>query len=143
MAKFLTVFGFIWLLVGNIFGLFLARRHDQHLAEVDDLPAGSTEHLAELYQRDWAYRWNKTCHAHVSLFSVVCVLVGLMLHLFAIPPGALVRLTVMALISAVVLWTLFSFRMVKPAMAVADMLFFASVAAATYLLLVAAPGPGA
>lgn len=143
MAKILTLFGFIWLLAGNVIGLVLARRHEERLADVEALRSSSSaERLTELYQRDWAYRWNKTCHAHVSLFSIVCVLVGLSLQVFGIPASVLTRGIAIALIAAVVLWTVFSFRMVKPAMAVADVLFVASVAATAWVLATGTLGVG-
>lgn len=133
MAMYLTVFGFIWLLIGNVIGLVLARRRESHVDEIERL--SSVDSLLEFHERDWNYRWNKTCHAHSSLFSLVCVMVGIALHTFNTPPSTLMNLIVIGLSSSVVLWTVSSFRQIKPIMAGADVLFIGSIAATIYVLL--------
>jgi len=132
MTKFLIVFGFGWLLTGNFIGLILAKKRDSHLTDVGEL--STLEGLLEHYKRDWDYRWNKTCHAHSSLFSVVCVIVGVSLNTFDVLPSAITTTIVITLVSSVILWTVFSFRSIKPVMAAADAVFIGSIAATVYVL---------
>jgi len=132
MAGLLTIFGLSWLLIGSVIGLLLTRRRESHLGEIDAL--FTHEELLEHYRRDWEYRWIKTCHAHSALFSVVCVVIGSVLNSFDIPPSAITKTLVVLLVSSVVLWTVSSFRSIKPVMAIADLMFVGGISITVYVL---------
>lgn len=132
MAEILTLFGLCWLFVGTIIGLLLAKRREGHLQDIETL--STYEEFLEHYRSDWGYRWNKACHAHSTLFSIVCMVVGLSLNSFDISSPGITKTIVILLIGSVVLWTVSSFRSIKITMAIADLAFMAGVLVSAYAL---------
>lgn len=132
MAEILTLFGLCWLFVGTVIGLMLAKKRESHLQDIETL--STYEEFLEHYRSDWEYRWNKTCHAHSTLFSIICMVVGLSLNSFGILSPDITLIIVILLIGSVVLWTVSSFRSIKITMAIADLTFMAGVLVSAYAL---------
>lgn len=118
MANALVLFGFAWMVAAAFIGLFLARRHELTLAQLDAL-AGQGK-LHEYHRVSEGYKWNKTVHAHAFLFAVVAVLTGLALPRLAYSAG-IVDALALAMMAAVPLWTLGGLRSNRPLMVVGDL----------------------
>ncbi len=123
----LVAFGFGWMVVAALIGLFLGAKHESH---VDQLEAAAVSgNLVRYHQIFDAYKWRSSVHAHGMLFSLSSVGVGLVLSRnpsAAAFPGADVLIGM--LILATVVWTLAAVKRVRPLMGLADLLFIGAIA---------------
>lgn len=126
MANALVLFGFTWMVVGAFIGLFLARRHELTLVQLEEFAAKGN--LLDYHRVSEGYKWNKTVHAHAFLFSIVAVVVGL-----AMPKvdyaQTVTDVLAIALMVSVAVWTLGGLRSNRPLMVIGDLTFLASVVA--------------
>ena len=126
MANMLVMFGYSWMVMAAIIGLLLAKRHETTLGDLERIAA--TGNLSEYHRVNDGYKWNKTVHAHAFLFSVVSVAIGL-----AMPrmnyPDAVTSVLAIALMVAVVVWTVGGLRSSKPLMVIGDLTLLASIVA--------------
>ena len=132
MVETLTIFGLCWLIVGNVLGLVLTKEQEPLTENLDGLT--SHDELLEYYQMDWAYRWSKTCHAHSALFSIFCILIGLVLRAYEVPPSIMTTTICYLFMISVPLWTIAGFRKIKPLMGISDFMFIGGVALTAYTL---------
>lgn len=124
MGNLLMLFGFSWMVVAVVIGLYLGMTHEPHLEKLEDIAKHGT--LLQYHERLDAYKWKVTVHAHSFLFSVVNVAIGLS---FQKMDYSEVTLTVLAsgLMAAAVLWTVGGLRRSKLMMGLGDMLMFAGI----------------
>ena len=126
MAGYMLIaFGFGWLVVAALLGLYLGAQHENHTDEL--LAAAVSSDLVRYHQVFDAYKWRSSVHAHGMLFSLSSVAVGLVLLQSGngIPmPGALAG----ALTIVMVVWTLAALRRIRLLMGLADMLFICAIA---------------
>jgi hypothetical protein len=121
----LIAFGFGWMVIAALLGLYLGARHESHTDELQ--AAAASGNLLRYHQVFDAYKWRSSVHAHGMLFSLSSVVVGLVLlqsgH--GIPmPGVLAG----ALTIVMVVWTLAALRRIRPLMGLADILFICAIA---------------
>ena len=123
----LIAFGFGWMVVAALIGLYLGARHEHHLEQLRS--AAEIGNLSEYYRIFEAYKWRSSVHAHGMLFSLSSVGVGLVLSLqgvgSAIPFAEVLGGTLMF---ATVVWTLAAAWRVRPLMGLADLLFIGVMA---------------
>ena len=131
----LIAFGFSWMVVAALLGLYLGARHETHLENL----AGLAERgdLAGFYKTFEAFQWRTSVHAHGMLFSLSAIAVGLALPLTGYGQTTSAVL-VGALIVATVVWTLSAFMRIRLLMGLGDLGFVCIVAivawgAATHL----------
>jgi hypothetical protein len=121
----LIAFGFAWMVIAALIGLFLGAKHENHIETLGS--AAACGNFVEYHRIFEAYKWRSSVHAHGMLFSLTSVAVGLVLlqsgH--GVPmPGALAG----ALTIATVVWTLAALRRIRPLMGLADLLFICAIA---------------
>ena len=126
MANVLVLFGFSWMVVAAFIGLLLAKRHELTLGDLEKIAAKGD--LLDYHRVSEGYKWNKTVHAHAFLFSVVSVAIGL-----AMPrmnyPDTVTSVLAIALMVAVVVWTVGGLRSSRPLMVIGDLTLLASIVA--------------
>ncbi len=126
MAGYMLIaFGFGWMVVAALLGLYLGSQHENH---IDELLAAATDgDLVRYHQISDAYKWRSSTHAHGMLFSLSSVAIGLVLlqkgH--AIPMSGAVAGT---LAIAIVLWTLAALRRIRILMGLTDLVFICVIA---------------
>jgi len=123
----LVAFGFCWMVVAALIGLYLGAKHQGHIEQLE--AAANSGNLASYHQAFEAYKWRSTVHAHGMLFSLSSAGVGLLLT----PSGSGIvffgtEAVVGTLISATVVWTLAALRRMRPLMGLADLLFIGAIA---------------
>lgn len=128
-------FGFIWMIVAAFIGLFYGIKHDNHLAnlrryaEMGDLVA---------YNRDAEkYKAGATVHAHSFLFAVIVVLVAMTAGRLPFSQ-AITHTATYVLMFSTVLWTFSALWVIRPLMALADIIFIVIIIGIAYGLVVAA-----
>ncbi len=126
MADVLVLFGFFWMVVAAFIGLFLAKRHELTLGDLERIAAKGN--LIEYHRVSEGYKWNKTVHAHAFLFSVVSVVIGLAMPGMKYPVPVIEVLAMVQMLS-VVLWTLGGIRSSRPLMVIGDLSLMASIVA--------------
>jgi hypothetical protein len=123
-AHLLIAFGFGWMVVSALIGLYLGAKHEGYIEQLK--AAAASEDLARYHEVFEAYKWRSSVHAHGMLFALSSVGVGLALSGRAgdvLPGEALVG----ALMFATVVWTLAAMRRVRPLMGLADLLFIGAL----------------
>ncbi len=122
----LVAFGFAWMVVAALIGLYLGVKHESHVKTLESAAAGGD--LVEYHRVFDAYKWHSSVHAHGMLFSLSSVGVGIVLAspLGSAIPGA--AGIVAALIFATVAWTLAAATRLRPLMGMADLLFLGVMA---------------
>jgi hypothetical protein len=121
----LIAFGFCWMVVAALLGLYLGAKHVSHLGDLGK--AAARGDLASYHQTFEAYKWRSSIHAHSMLFSLSAVAVGAVLPLAGLSVTAMERLVVV-LILVTVIWTLAALRRIRPVMGVADITFLGAMA---------------
>jgi len=127
------IFGLGWILIAVIIGIVLGKGREITIEEIEQL--ASQNNLVELYKKDWEYRWSKTCHAHAALFSILCIVVGLVLNNISVENVHLITVTTVLMICAVILWTLSAFRHVMALMGIADIMLTAGILLSGWLVV--------
>jgi len=125
-GNLLIAFGFGWMVVAALIGLYLGARHEKHIETLASAAAGGN--LGEYHRIFEAYKWRSSMHAHSMLFSLSAVVVG---QVLGSPVGSGVPYAngvAGALAFATVLWTMAAARRMRPAMGVADLLFLSVIA---------------
>jgi hypothetical protein len=125
-GNLLIAFGFGWMVVAALLGLYLGAKHEHHIKALAS--AAACGNLGEYHRVFEAYKWRSSVHAHSMLFSLSAVAVGLVLNS---PAGSGVPRPdwvagVLALTT--VLWTVAAVRRIRPLMGVADLLFLSVIA---------------
>jgi hypothetical protein len=121
----LIAFGFSWMLVAALIGLYLGVRHEAHgLGLARDAESGN---LIEYHRRFDAYKWRSSIHAHAMLFSLSSIVVGIVMPRTGLGDAGQQWLTY-ALVASTVVWTAAALGRIRPAMGLADILFAASLA---------------
>jgi hypothetical protein len=118
----LMAFGFGWMVVAALIGLYLGAKHESHLGHL--AAAAASGDLVEYHKVFDRYKWRASVHAHGMLFALSSVVVGLVLvrneaHVAAFGTQALAA----ALILATVVWTIAAMRRCRPLMGLADLVF--------------------
>lgn len=122
----LVAFGFAWMVVAALIGLFLGAKHENHNEALAS--AAACGNFVEYHRIFEAYKWRSSVHGHSMLFSLSAVGVGVVLSSplgSAIPRADLVAAVMMF---ATVLWTLAAARRLRPLMGLADLLFLGVMA---------------
>lgn len=129
----LIAFGFGWMVVAALLGLYLGAKHEGHLGDLGQ--AAARGDLASYHRIFEAYKWRSSVHAHGMLFSLSSIAVGAVLPQTGMGRAAMEYL-VAGLIFATVVWTLAALRRIRPAMGVADLLFLGSLATVAWSTVV-------
>lgn len=125
MSDLLQCFGFAWMCVSALIGLYLGVKH---LGVAERLVAlANAGQLAEYHRQHTAFRWSVTVHAHGFLFSVVCVLVSVVLPRHALAP-MVINAVGGGLMVSTVIWTGAALARFRPLMGLADVGFLAAIA---------------
>ena len=127
MGNLLMIFGFSWMVVAVLIGLYLGLTHDPHLEKLENIAKHGT--LLQYHERLDAFKWNVTVHAHAFLFSVINVLIGLSFQKMGYSEATLTVLAA-GLMASVVLWTAGGLGRSKLLMGLGDMLMLAGIVAA-------------
>jgi len=120
----LIAFGFGWMVVAALLGLYLGAGHENHLKQLT--AAAERGDLAKYHQVLDAFKWRSSVHGHGMLFSLAAVAVGIALSrisLGRVPAEAVVG----TLMVVPVVWTLAALRRMRPLMGLADLLFIAAI----------------
>lgn len=125
MSDMLQLFGFTWMIVSALIGLYLGVKHLGVAERLDAL--ANAGQLAEYHRQHTAFRWTVTVHAHGFLFSVVCVLVSMVLPRLALAPMVVSAVGIGLMVSTVI-WTGAALARFRPLMGLADVGFLAAIA---------------
>jgi hypothetical protein len=129
MSNVLIFFGFSWMVVGAVIGLFVGRQHEPHLHLLEQIAERGS--LLEYHRTLDAYKWKVTIHAHSLLFPLVAIAIGLTIPRLSYPDSGIAILGY-CLMAAGPIWTLGGLRLLKPLMAVGDTLLLGSIIATAY-----------
>jgi hypothetical protein len=130
-GNLLIAFGFGWMVVAALIGLYLGARHEGHIGRLRDAASGGT--LAEYHRVFEAYKWHSSVHAHGMLFSLSSVVVGLVLSRIEVRVAIVGDAVLIGLlISATVVWTLAAMRRIRPLMGLADLAFICVMAVTAF-----------
>jgi hypothetical protein len=124
-SEILIAFGFGWMVVAALIGLYLGAKHERQTDRLRS--AAASGNLPEYHRVFEAYKWHSSVHAHGMLFALSSVGVGLALSRAG---GALpfAEALVGTLILATVLWTVAALRRIRPLMGLADLMFIGVLA---------------
>jgi hypothetical protein len=126
-SNLLIGFGFGWMVVSALIGLYLGAKHEGHLGQLQ--AAAASGNLPEYHRLFEAYKGFSSVHGHGMLFSLSSVAVGLVLSRNDARVALLGDATLVGLlISATVVWTLAAMRRVRPLMGLADLVFIGAIA---------------
>lgn len=126
MSDVLILFGFSWMVIGTLIGLYLGARHEPHLGQLEEI--AKTGSLLDYHRTLDAYKWKVTVHAHSVLFALVAVAIGLVMPKMSYSETVASALAG-ALMVAPVVWTIGGWRFSKPIMAIGDVLLIVAIAA--------------
>ncbi len=126
MSSLLLAFGFSWMVVGAVIGLFVGHQHERHVQQLDEIAVRGS--LAEYHRAQDGYRRRVVLHAHSFLFPLVAIVVGLVMPQLAYPATGIVALGIALMVAAPV-WTLGGLRSFVPLMALGDILLLGSIVA--------------
>ena len=124
-GSLLIAFGFGWMVVAALLGLYLGAKHQSHIDHLGN--AASAGDLVRYHQEFESYKWRSSVHAHGMLFALSSVGVGLVLSrkgFESVPAEALAAM----LMVATVVWTLAALPRIRPLMGLADLLFAGALA---------------
>lgn len=119
MADVLVIFGFTWMVVGALIGLYVGARHEPHLEQLEEIAKNGS--LLEYHRTLDAYKWKVTVHAHSMLFALVTVAIGLVMPKLTYSETVATALSGILMLAPVV-WSVGGWRFSKPIMAVGDLL---------------------
>ncbi len=125
----LIAFGFGWMVVAALLGLYLGVKHERHLGDL--VTAAGRGSLVLYHQTFEAYKWRSSIHAHGMLFSLSAVVVGAVLPQAGLSAPAMERLVAVLMIVTVV-WTLAALRRIRPLMGLADIAFIGAMATVSW-----------
>ena len=126
MASGLLIsFGFSWMVVAALLGLYLGARHETHLQTLGGLAARGD--LTEFYKIFEAFKWRSSVHAHGMLFSLSAIAIGLALPLTGFGQTTSVAVAGASIVGTVV-WTLAGFMRIRLLMGLADVSFLCTIA---------------
>lgn len=134
MGDVLILFGFSWMIIGTVIGLYLGARHEPHLVQLEEI--ARTGSLLDYHRTLDAYKWKVTVHAHSVLFALVTVAVGLVMPRMSYSDATASALAG-ALMVAPVVWTIGGWRFSKPIMAIGDLLLALAIGATALGLAIA------
>ena len=121
-SDLLISFGFGWMVVAALIGLYLGAKHEGHIEQLRSAAASGS--LPEYHRIFEAYKWRSSVHAHGMLFSLSSIGVGSVLSHDGLSKAFhSVELLIGTLIVATVVWTLAAVWRVRPLMGLADLLF--------------------
>lgn len=129
----LIAFGFGWMVVAALLGLYLGAKHEGHLKDLESAAASGC--LAQYHRTFETYKWRASIHAHGMLFSLSSIAIGIVLPQTGFDPAA-ARWLIAALMVATVVWTLAALRRIRPVMGVADIAFAGSLATVAWNMAV-------
>lgn len=129
----LIAFGFGWMVVAALLGLYLGARHEGHLGALEKSAVRGD--LASYHRTFEAYKWRSSIHAHGMLFALSSVAVGAVLPQTGLGKVAMEYL-VAGLIFATVVWMLAALRRIRPLMGMADLLFAGALATVAWNTMV-------
>lgn len=128
MNEMLAIFGFAWMTVSGIFGLYMGVKHERLAGTLEQL--AESGRLLDYHREQSAFRWGITAHAHGFLFSLVCIAVALWMPSMSYSATAGGVLAA-ALMTATALWWLAAvFGRNRPLMGIADFMLLGSLIAA-------------
>jgi len=127
MGDVLVVFGFSWMIVAAMIGMYLGITHDSHLEKLEDIAKHGT--LWQYHERLEKYKWKITVHAHSFLFSVINVLIGTLIQKMAFSE-MISAILVFGLMASAFLWTVGGLRRSKALMGLGDILMLAGIVVA-------------
>lgn len=127
----LIAFGFGWMVVAAVLGLYLGARQEGHLGHLDK--AAARGDLAAYHRTFEAYKWRSTVHAHGMLFALSSVAVGAVLPQAGLGKAQMEYL-VAGLMMATVVWMVAALRRIRPVMGVADLVFAGSLATVAWCI---------
>lgn len=131
-SSILIGFGFLWMAVAALIGLYLGAKHDLHLAALNT--SAVLGDLLDYHARFDEYKWRTTMHAHGMLFSLSAIVAGIAMPTTAW--GESGRTILVALfMGATVLWTLAAAKRIRALMGVGDLAFLAAIAAMAWGVL--------
>lgn len=125
-GSMLISFGFAWMVVAALIGLFLGAKHENHIEALGS--AAACGNFSEYHRIFEAYKWRSSVHAHGMLFSLSSVAVGLVLRSPASGGVSGSPAIIATLIFATVAWTLAAAVRIRPLMGLADLLFIGAIA---------------
>jgi hypothetical protein len=128
-SDLLIAFGFGWMVVAALLGLYLGATHDAHSQSLEASAAQGD--LAAFHRTLEAYKWRGSVHAHGMLFSLSSIVVGVILPRTGFSKAA-VEAMVGALIVATVVWTLSALKRIQLLMGLGDLLFVGTIATAAW-----------
>ena len=121
----LIAFGFGWMVVAALIGLYLGVKHDRHIGDL--ATAAGRGDLALYHQTFEAYKWRSSIHAHGMLFSLSAIVVGAVLPQAGLSAPTMERLVAVLMIVTVI-WTLAALGRIRPLMGLADIAFIGTMA---------------
>ena len=121
----LISFGFAWMVVAALLGLYLGVKHERHGQSLES--AAAQGNLVEFHRILDAYKWRSSVHGHGMLFSLSAVAVGAIVPSTGLSP-ARTELLVATLIAATVVWTLAALKRIRVLMGLADLSFICAIA---------------
>ena len=127
----LIAFGFGWMVVAALLGLYLGARHPSHLVDLSN--AASRGDLGSYHRIIEAYKWRSSIHAHGMLFALSSIAIGTALPQAGMEPTA-ARWLIGSLVIATVAWTPAALRRIRPIMGLADIVFATSLAIVAWSL---------
>lgn len=127
----LIAFGFGWMVVAALLGLYLGARHPSHLVDLNN--AAARGDLGSYHRIFETYKWRSSIHAHGMLFALSCIAIGIVLPQAGLEPS-MARGLIACLIIATVAWTPAALRHIRPIMGVADMVFAGSLVTVAWSL---------
>ena len=116
----LIAFGFGWMVVAAILGLFLGAKHEVHLGGL--AKAAFDNNLLRYHEELERFKWRSSVHAHGMLFALSSVAIGVMLPRTGLEPLE-TRIIIAAVMALTIAWTLAALWRFRPVMAIADIAF--------------------
>lgn len=124
-ATVLIAFGFGWMVVAALLGLYLGAGHENHLKQL--AAAAGRGDLAAYHQALDSFKWRSSVHGHGMLFSLAAVAAGFALARTGFGTAAS-EAVAGTLMFVPIVWTGAALRRVRPLMGLADVLFVAAIA---------------
>lgn len=121
----LIAFGFGWMVVAALLGLYLGAKHPSHLGNLHE--AAARGDLDRYHRTFEVYKWRSSIHAHGMLFALSCIAIGIVLPQAGLTPTA-ARWLIGSLVVATIAWTPAALQHIRPIMGLADIVFTGSLA---------------
>lgn len=125
MSQLLLGFGFFWMFVGCVLGMWQGIKHAGHLDMLERLAEAGDLH--GYHQEFNAFKHRTTTHTHSMLFPLVAIIIGLAMPLTGYS-GIHATVLVVSLIAATIIWTIGGVLNLRPIMGLGDVLLIGSIA---------------